>query len=90
MEWVATGRVFGAAEALEAGLVRSVHPPDELLGAAHELAREIADHTAPVSVALARRLMWQMLGRRAPDARPPRRLARRCSPAGSRPTRTRA
>ncbi|HET9102687.1 MAG TPA: crotonase/enoyl-CoA hydratase family protein [Solirubrobacteraceae bacterium] len=66
MEWVATGRVFGAAEALEAGLVRSVHPPDELLGAAHELAREIADHTAPVSVALARRLMWQMMGAEHP------------------------
>ena len=66
MEWVATGRVFGAAEALEAGLVRSVHPPDELLGAAHALAREIADHTAPVSVALARRLMWQMMGAEHP------------------------
>ena len=66
MEWVATGRVFGAAEALEAGLVRSVHPPDELLGVARELAREIAENTAPVSVALARRLMWQMLGAEHP------------------------
>ena len=39
-----------------------MHPPDELLGAAQELAREIADNAAPVSVALARRLMWTMLG----------------------------
>jgi enoyl-CoA hydratase/carnithine racemase len=62
MEWVATGRVFDAAEAQRGGLVRSVHAPDELLRAAHELAREIADNTAPVSVALARRLMWRSLG----------------------------
>jgi len=66
MEWVATGRVFSAQEALEGGLVRSVHPPGELLGAARELAREIADNAAPVSVALARRLMWRMLGAEHP------------------------
>src|SRR4051812_16677097 len=62
MEWVATGRVFDADEALAGGLVRSVHEPDELLPAAHAIAREIADNTAPVSVALARRLLWRMLG----------------------------
>jgi len=62
MEWVATGRVFSAEEAHSAGLVRSVHPPEELLEAAYALAREIAENTAPVSVALARRLMWTMLG----------------------------
>jgi enoyl-CoA hydratase/carnithine racemase len=62
VEWTATGRVFRSEEALEAGLVRSLHPPDEVLPAALELAREIADNTAPVSVALARRMMWTMLG----------------------------
>jgi enoyl-CoA hydratase/carnithine racemase len=62
MEWVATGRVFSAAEAHAGGLVRSVHPQDELLGAAHAIAREISDNAAPVSVALARRLLWTMLG----------------------------
>ena len=62
MEWVATGRVFPAQEALDGGLVRSLHPKGELLDAAHALAREIADNAAPVSVALARRLMWTMLG----------------------------
>src|SRR2546421_10745873 len=39
VEWVATGRVFSAQEALEGGLVRSVHPPEQLLNAARELAR---------------------------------------------------
>jgi enoyl-CoA hydratase/carnithine racemase len=62
MEWVATGRVFSAQEGLEAGLLRSVHPAGELLEVAHALAREIAENTAPVSVALARQLMWRMLG----------------------------
>ena len=66
MEWVATGRVFSAQEALEGGLVRSVHPGAELLDAARALAREIAENTAPVSVALARRLMWRMLGAEHP------------------------
>jgi enoyl-CoA hydratase/carnithine racemase len=66
MEWVATGRVFDAAEAHAAGLVRSVHPAGELLDAAHALAREIADNAAPVSVALARRMMWRMLGAEHP------------------------
>jgi enoyl-CoA hydratase/carnithine racemase len=62
MEWVATGRVFSAQEAHDGGLVRSVHSEGELLGAAQALAREIADNAAPVSVALARRLIWTMLG----------------------------
>jgi enoyl-CoA hydratase/carnithine racemase len=66
MEWVATGRVFSAQEALEAGLVRSLHPRNELLDAARELALEIAQNAAPVSVALARRMMWRMLGAEHP------------------------
>jgi enoyl-CoA hydratase/carnithine racemase len=66
MEWVSTGRVFDAQEALDGGLVRSLHPGDELLDAARAIAREIAENTAPVSVALARRLMWTMLGAEHP------------------------
>ena len=66
MEWVATGRVFSAQEALAGGLVRSLHPQGELLDAARALGREIADNSAPVSVALARRMMWTMLGARHP------------------------
>jgi len=66
MEWAVTGRVFDAEEALAGRLVRSVHPADELLGAARALGHEIADNTAPVSVALARRLLWTMLGAEHP------------------------
>jgi len=62
MDWVATGRVFSAHEAVEAGLVRKAVPVGDLLPEAQLLAREIAHETAPVSVALARRLMWTMLG----------------------------
>ena len=61
-EWVYTGRLIPAAEAQQAGLVRSVHTADDLLPAARALASEIAQHTAPVSVALSRRMLWRMLG----------------------------
>jgi enoyl-CoA hydratase/carnithine racemase len=67
MEWVATGRVFSADEALAGGLVRSVHPQGELLAAARALAGEISE-AAPVSVALARRMLWTMLGAEHPMA----------------------
>jgi enoyl-CoA hydratase/carnithine racemase len=60
-EWFLTGRVFGPDEALAGRLVRSVHPADELLGAATALAKEISESTSAISVALARRLMWQGL-----------------------------
>lgn len=66
MEWAATGRVFDADEALAAGLVRSLHEPDELLPAAYALAAEIVEHTAPVSVALTRQMLWRMLGAESP------------------------
>jgi len=65
MEWVATGRVFTAEEALEGGLVRSLHAAVDLLPAARLLAAEMAE-SSPVSVALARRMMWTMLGARHP------------------------
>ncbi|MFN3474972.1 MAG: crotonase/enoyl-CoA hydratase family protein [Blastomonas sp.] len=60
LEWCMTGRVFGADEALKGGLVRSVHAPDDLISAATALAREIADNTAPVSVALTRAMLWRL------------------------------
>ena len=62
LEWCYTGRVFPAQEALERGLVRSLHAPEDLLPAARALAREIADNTAPVSVAITRQLLWRMAG----------------------------
>ncbi len=62
LEWCFTGRVFPAQEALDRGLVRSLHAPDDLLPAARTLAREIADNTSPVSIAITRQLIWRMAG----------------------------
>jgi enoyl-CoA hydratase/carnithine racemase len=62
LEWCYTGRVFGAQEALDGGLVRSLHEPDDLLPAARALAREIVDNTAPVSIALTRQMLWRNAG----------------------------
>jgi enoyl-CoA hydratase/carnithine racemase len=61
-EWVYTGRVFGAEEAQAGGLVSRVVPPEALLPTALALAREIADNTSAISVALARQMMWKLLG----------------------------
>jgi enoyl-CoA hydratase/carnithine racemase len=62
LEWCLTGRVFSAAEALAGGLVRSVHPADEVVSVATGLAQEIAANVAPVSAVITRQLLWQMLG----------------------------
>jgi enoyl-CoA hydratase/carnithine racemase len=62
LEWTMSGRVFPATEALQGGLVRSLHAPADLLPAAMALAQEIAENAAPVSVALTRQMMWRMLG----------------------------
>ncbi len=66
MEWVATGRVFDAAEALAGGLVSRVVPDAELLPVARALAAEIVENTSAVSVALSRQLLWSMLGAASP------------------------
>ena len=62
LEWCYTGRIFPAQEAFDKGLVRSLHAAEDLLPAARALAREIADNTAPVSVAITRQLIWRMAG----------------------------
>jgi len=62
LEWCYSGRVFPAQEAADHGLVRSLYAADALLPAAREIAREIADNTSAVSVALIRQMMWRMLG----------------------------
>ncbi|GAA1227209.1 crotonase/enoyl-CoA hydratase family protein [Pseudonocardia alaniniphila] len=66
MEWVATGRVFPAAEALAGGLVSQVVPDAELLATARSIAAEIAENTSAVSVALSRQMLWSMLGASTP------------------------
>lgn len=60
LEWCMTGRIFDAREALAKGLVRSVHPQGELINAAICLAREIADNTSAVSVAMTRAMLWRL------------------------------
>src|SRR6056297_2976091 len=62
LEWCYSGRVFDAREALDGGLVRSLHSPEDLLHDAHDIAREIADNTSAISVAMTRAMMWRMLG----------------------------
>jgi len=68
LEWCCTGRIFDAREALGGGLVSRLYPDDELLASARALAREIADHTAPVAVALTRQMLWRGLGMSHPMA----------------------
>lgn len=62
LEWVLTGRIISAPEALRGGLVSRIEPEEKLLSAANELAKEIADNTSAISVALSRQLLWRMLG----------------------------
>jgi enoyl-CoA hydratase/carnithine racemase len=66
LDWMVSGRVFGAEEAREAGLVHSLHAPDRLLEAAYELAADLAANTAPVSVAVTRQLLYRMSGSDSP------------------------
>jgi enoyl-CoA hydratase/carnithine racemase len=60
LEWCMTGRIFDAQEALDRGLVRSLHAPGELMDAARAIAREIADNTSAVSVAMTRAMLWRL------------------------------
>ncbi len=66
LDWVLSGRVFGMEEAKKGGLVRDTYKPDELLPAAMAIAREIADNTSAISVAISRQLLWGMAGTEHP------------------------
>jgi enoyl-CoA hydratase/carnithine racemase len=59
LEWVYAADILSAEEAYAGGLVRSLHPADELLDAARELARRFTTGRSPVATALARQMMWQ-------------------------------
>ncbi len=61
-KWVYSGKVFSAQEALDGGLVSELLAPEDLVPRANEIAREIADNTSAVSVAVMRQMMWRMLG----------------------------
>ena len=54
-----TGRTFDGAEAVELGIASKVLANDEVLPHALEVAHDIAVNTAPVSVALSKRLLWE-------------------------------
>ncbi len=68
LEWCYSGRVFGADEALKGGLIRSIHPPEDLLPAARAFAHELTRDSAPVSIALTRNAMWRMMAAPHPMA----------------------
>jgi enoyl-CoA hydratase/carnithine racemase len=53
-----TGRTFTGAEAQQLGVASRVLPNDEVLPAALEVAHDMAINTAPVSVAVTKRLLW--------------------------------
>jgi enoyl-CoA hydratase/carnithine racemase len=54
-----TGRKIIGSEAAEMGIASRALPADEVLPAALEIARDIAVNTAPLSVAVTKRLLWE-------------------------------
>jgi enoyl-CoA hydratase/carnithine racemase len=59
LEWVYSAEILTADEARDGGLVRSVHPAEELLEAAYALARKFTRNRSPVGTALARQMMYR-------------------------------
>jgi enoyl-CoA hydratase/carnithine racemase len=66
-DWMISGRLVGADEALAAGLVHAVHEPGEVLEKAYELARELIALTAPVSTAVIRQALSRMSAYDSPE-----------------------
>ena len=62
LEWTFSGRVFSPEEAKEGGLIRSIHPANELSEEANKIAQEIVENTSPVSIAMTRQMLWKLLG----------------------------
>ncbi|MGF7151404.1 enoyl-CoA hydratase/carnithine racemase [Sphingomonas zeicaulis] len=61
LDWIYSGRIFDAAEAQARGLVQAIHAPEDLLDAAIAHAHALTAQSAPVSIALARQMIWQGL-----------------------------
>ena len=59
LEWTYSADILTAEQALEGGLVRSVHAPEDLLEAARDLARRFTTGRSPVATALTRQMMWR-------------------------------
>lgn len=62
LDWIYSGRIFPATEAHAAGLVYQLYPAEDLHAEAISLARSLTRHSAPVSVALSRQMVWRLLG----------------------------
>ena len=62
LQWCYSGDVFDAEEALRGGLISEIVPQAELLARAKQLAITMTQHSAPVSIALTRQMLWRMLG----------------------------
>lgn len=68
MDWMISGRLIAADEALAAGLVTAVYDPDEVLSQAYALAAELIEKTAPVSTAVIRKALYRMSVLDSPEA----------------------
>ncbi|WP_067823151.1 enoyl-CoA hydratase-related protein [Nocardia inohanensis] len=60
LDWMLSGRMIDAPEALAKGLVHSLAEPEEVLDRAYELAAELVATTAPVSAALIRQMVYRL------------------------------
>ena len=67
LDWCMSGRIFGAEEALAAGLVQSIHEPGALVDAAFALAAKLTAESSPVSIAATRHMLWRMAGAQHPN-----------------------
>jgi enoyl-CoA hydratase/carnithine racemase len=59
LEWVYSAEILTAEAAFQGRLVRSVHPPEELLSAVYELARSFVVNRSPVALGLAKQLIYR-------------------------------
>ena len=66
LEWMMSGEVFSAEEALKGKLIREVTSQENLVPRALEIAQKFSDKTSAVSVSLTRQMVWKMLGEKHP------------------------
>ncbi|GAA1942556.1 crotonase/enoyl-CoA hydratase family protein [Nocardioides hwasunensis] len=59
LEWVYSAEILTAEAALDGGLVRSLHDPAELVGAAQDLARSFVVDRSPAALAMAKSLLYR-------------------------------
>lgn len=68
VDWMISGRIIDADEALAAGLVTAVYEPEAVLGKAYELARDLIKNTAAVSAAVIRQTLYRISPLDSPEA----------------------